>query len=94
MQRMGAILILDNDCAIVERICEILSDEGYVMKPFEIGVLLWYVAPYVRLPRSGVQRLLTADSSEIAQTLLGGHVLSSRCISPHLAMNGVSVASD
>jgi DNA-binding response OmpR family regulator len=31
MQRMGAILVLDNDCTIVELISAILSDEGYVV---------------------------------------------------------------
>jgi DNA-binding NtrC family response regulator len=32
MQRMGAILILDNDRAIVELIAEVLSDEGYLVR--------------------------------------------------------------
>jgi hypothetical protein len=32
MQRMGVIIILDNDRAIVELITEVLSDAGYVVR--------------------------------------------------------------
>lgn len=141
MQRMGAILILDNDHMITDLLSEILSDEGYVVhapfhwasghtsfpaqspalillddalpaitvaaaqeyarsyparvpivmtttshsiapsitrscveclvKPFEIDDLLVCVARYVRLPRSSLQRLFTADSSDTALMLSG-----------------------